>query len=41
MVSATYDNLDSIAVPNASSRDVVGIDDVNYPRPNESCALGS
>jgi hypothetical protein len=41
VVSATYDDLDSVALPHASSRDIIGIDDVNYPRPIESCALGS
>ena len=41
VISATYDDLEAIAVPSESSRTVVGLDDVDYPRPDESCAFGS
>ncbi len=41
VITATYDELEPLDVPDATNRTVGGIDDVDYPSPEESCTFGS
>lgn len=41
VVSASYDELEPLAIPDATDRTVSGLDDVDYPSPDESCTFGS
>ena len=41
VVTASYDELEPLEVPDATNRAVSGIDDVDYPSPDESCTFGS
>lgn len=41
VVTATYDELETLDLPDATSRTVSGLDDVDYPGPDESCTFGS
>ncbi len=41
VVTATYDDLEPLEVPDAGNRTVGGLDDVDYPDSDESCTFGS
>jgi hypothetical protein len=41
VVSASYDDLEPLAVPDATDRTFSGLDDLDYPSPDESCRFGS
>jgi hypothetical protein len=41
VISATYDDLETLSVPSAANRSIVDIDDVDYSDADESCAFGS
>lgn len=41
VVSASYDGLEPLAVPGVAARTAGGIDDIDYPEPDESCRFGT
>lgn len=41
VITASYDELEPLALPDVSNRAVTGIDTVDYPDPDESCVFGS
>lgn len=41
VVTATYDDLEPLEVPDGGNRTVSGLDEVDYPGPDESCTFGS
>lgn len=41
VVSASYDDLEPLAVPDPTDRTVSGLGDLDYPSPDESCTFGS